>query len=86
VHNVWSQAGRAIFYEHSEEATIMYRSVCLILMFSIIPPAAMSQTASTDSQTLQAILSELRQLAQPKNSVSLAAISFRRIGVLEAMF
>jgi len=40
----------------------MYRSVCLILMFSIIPPAAMSQTASTDSQTLQAILSELRQL------------------------
>ena len=40
----------------------MYRSACLILILSIIPLAAMSQTAPTDSQTLQAILSELRQL------------------------
>ena len=35
----------------------MYRSACLILMFSIIPAVAMSQTAPSDSQTLQAILS-----------------------------
>ena len=40
----------------------MYRSACLILMFSIIPAAAISQTAPTDSQTLQGILSEVRQL------------------------
>ena len=31
-------------------------------MFSIIPIAALGQTAPTDSQTLQAILSEIRQL------------------------
>src|ERR1700681_1560078 len=40
----------------------MHRSACLILMFSIIPVAALGQTAPTDSQTLQAILSEIRQL------------------------
>jgi DNA repair exonuclease SbcCD ATPase subunit len=40
----------------------MHRSACLILMFSIIPVAASGQTAPTDSQTLQAILSEIRQL------------------------
>jgi hypothetical protein len=40
----------------------MHRSACLILMFSIIPVAALGQTAPTDSQTLQAILVELRQL------------------------
>ena len=40
----------------------MHRSACLILMFSIIPAAALGQTAPTDSQTLQAILSEIRQL------------------------
>src|ERR1700719_4745918 len=40
----------------------MHRSACLILLFSIIPVAALGQTAPTDSQTLQAILSEIRQL------------------------
>jgi len=40
----------------------MYRLVCLIFTLLAIPPAAMSQTTSTDAQTLQAILSELRQL------------------------
>src|ERR1700730_14431560 len=40
----------------------MHRSAYLILMFSIIPVAALSQTTPADSQTLQAILSEIRQL------------------------
>jgi len=40
----------------------MHRSASLILILSIIPVAAQSQTAPTDSQTLQAILSEIRQL------------------------
>jgi len=40
----------------------MYRSACLMLMFLIIPIAALGQTAPTDSQTLQAILAEIRQL------------------------
>jgi len=40
----------------------MYRSAYLILMLSIIPVAALGQTTPTDSQTLQAILSEIRQL------------------------
>ena len=40
----------------------MHRSAYLILMFSIIAVAALGQTAPTDSQTLQAILSEIRQL------------------------
>ena len=40
----------------------MHRSACLILIFSLMPSVAMSQTAPADSQALQAILSELRQL------------------------
>ena len=40
----------------------MHRSAYLILMLSIIPVAALGQTTPTDSQTLQAILSEIRQL------------------------
>src|SRR5439155_22027285 len=40
----------------------MHRSACLILTFSIIPVAALGQTTPRDSQTLEAILSEIRQL------------------------
>jgi hypothetical protein len=40
----------------------MRLSAPLILILSLIPVAALSQTAPTDSQTLQAILSEIRQL------------------------
>ncbi len=40
----------------------MHRSAYLILMFSLISVAGLGQTAPTDSQTLQAILSEIRQL------------------------
>jgi hypothetical protein len=40
----------------------MHRSVCLILVFSTFPVSALARTASSDSQTLQAILLEIRQL------------------------
>jgi DNA repair exonuclease SbcCD ATPase subunit len=40
----------------------MHRSACLILMFSLISVAGLGQTDPTDFQTLQAILSEIRQL------------------------
>src|SRR3954454_25274296 len=39
----------------------MSRSMCLVLIFSIAAVPAFCQTAPTDSQTLQAILSEIRQ-------------------------
>jgi len=40
----------------------MSRSMCLILIFSIVAVPAFCQIAPTDSQTLQAILSEIREL------------------------
>ena len=40
----------------------MHRSASLILILFLIPAAALSQTAPTDSQTLQALLAEIRQL------------------------
>ena len=40
----------------------MHRSACLILMCSLISVAGLGQTTPTDFQTLQAILSEIRQL------------------------
>src|SRR5690242_2124466 len=54
----------------------MHRSTCLFLLFSIIPVAALGQTAPTDSQTLQAILSEIRQLRhdlQTSNAIAAKA-------------
>src|SRR5438876_10343848 len=62
VHNVRSQAEPAISHEDSLGGDYMHRSVYLIQMLSIIPVAALGQTTPTDSQTLQAILSEIRQL------------------------
>jgi hypothetical protein len=40
----------------------MHRSASLILILFLIPAAALSQTAPTDSQTLRALLAEIRQL------------------------
>jgi DNA repair exonuclease SbcCD ATPase subunit len=40
----------------------MHRSASLILIVFLIPAAALSQTAPTDSRTLQALLAEIRQL------------------------
>jgi valyl-tRNA synthetase len=54
----------------------MGRSVCFILMISIVPLVALGQTAPADSQTLQAILSEIRQLRhelQTGNSTAVRA-------------
>ncbi len=51
----------------------MRRSSFLILGLLLIPTAAFGQTASTDSQTLQALLAEVRQLRQDLQTATAAA-------------
>lgn len=50
----------------------MYRS-SLFLGLLFVAPAALGQTTSTDSQALQALLSEVRQLRQDLQSYSVTA-------------
>lgn len=60
----------------------------LFLGFLLVVPAAFGQTSSTDSQTLQALLGEVRQLRQELQSYSTAAqrtqILFFRIQTQQA--
>ena len=51
----------------------MNRSWLLVLSLLLISPAAFSQTSSTDSQTLQALLTEVRQLRQDLRTTTVAA-------------
>jgi len=73
VHNVRSQAEPAISHEDSLGGDYRHRSAYLILMLSIIPVAALGQTTPTDSQTLQAILSEIRQLRHDLHAMAARA-------------
>jgi DNA repair exonuclease SbcCD ATPase subunit len=51
----------------------MHRSRFLALSFLLISPAAFAQSPSTDSQTLQALLAEVRQLRQELRTTTVAA-------------
>ena len=51
----------------------MNRSRLLVLGFLIMAPSAFGQTSSTDSQTLQALLAEIRQLRQDLRTTTVAA-------------
>jgi chromosome segregation ATPase len=51
----------------------MHRSWFLVLGFLVISPGAFAQTSSTDSQTLQALLAEVRQLRQELRTTTVAA-------------
>ena len=51
----------------------MYRSWLLALAFLFSSPANFGQTASTDSQTLQALLAEVRQLRMDLQTISVAS-------------
>jgi uncharacterized coiled-coil protein SlyX len=51
----------------------MHRSWFLVLGFLVISPGAFAQTPSTDSQTLQALLAEVRQLRKELRSTTVAA-------------
>lgn len=51
----------------------MLRSLFLVLGLVVIQPAAFGQTSSTDSQTLQALLAEVRQLRQELRTTTVAA-------------
>jgi hypothetical protein len=51
----------------------MFRSWFLVLTLLLISPAAFAQTSSTDSQTLQALLAEVRQLRQELRTTTVAA-------------
>ena len=51
----------------------MYRPQLLALGLLLISPAAFGQTSSTDSQTLQALLAEMRQLRQELRTTTAAA-------------
>lgn len=51
----------------------MYRPQLLTLGLLLISPAAFGQTSSTDSQTLQALLAEMRQLRQELRTATVAA-------------
>jgi len=51
----------------------MYRPQLLALGLLLISPAAFGQTSSTDSQTLQALLAEMRQLRQELRTTTVAA-------------
>jgi len=66
----------------------MNRSPLLVLGFLLISPAAFGQASSTDSQTLQALLAEVRQLRQDLHRFSVAAqrvqILFHRLQGQEA--
>jgi chromosome segregation ATPase len=51
----------------------MNRCWLLVLGFLFVSPAAFGQTSSTDSQTLQALLAEVRQLRQDLRTTTMAA-------------
>ena len=51
----------------------MHRPWFLVLGLLLISPAAFGQTSSTDSQTLQAMLAEVRQLRKELRTTTLAA-------------
>jgi chromosome segregation ATPase len=51
----------------------MHRSWFLVLGFLVISPGAFAQTSSTDSQTLQALLAEVRQLRKELRTTTVAA-------------
>jgi hypothetical protein len=51
----------------------MYRPQLLALGLLLISSAAFGQTSSTDSQTLQALLAEMRQLRQELRITTVAA-------------
>jgi len=51
----------------------MHRSCLLILGLLLIATPVLGQSASTDSQTLQALLSEVRQLRHDLQTTTLAA-------------
>lgn len=51
----------------------MNRSWLLVLGFCLVSSAAFGQTTSTDSQTLQALLAEIRQLRQDLRTTTAAA-------------
>ena len=51
----------------------MHRSWLLALGFVFASPASFAQTASTDSQTLQALLAEVRQLRMDLQTTSVAS-------------
>jgi DNA repair exonuclease SbcCD ATPase subunit len=51
----------------------MHRSSFFLLGFLLISTAAFGQTSSTDSQTLQALLAEVRQLRQDLQNITVAA-------------
>jgi chromosome segregation ATPase len=51
----------------------MYRPQFLVLGLLLISPAVFGQTSSTDSQTLQALLAEVRQLRQELRTTTVAA-------------
>ncbi len=57
----------------------MLRSLFLVLGLLLISPAAFGQTPPTDSQTLQALLAEVRQLRQELRTTTVAA---QRVQVL----
>ncbi len=57
----------------------MLRSLFLVLGLLLISPAVFGQTPSTDSQTLQALLAEVRQLRQELRTTTVAA---QRVQVL----
>src|SRR5260370_41897614 len=51
----------------------MHRSCLLILGLSLIAAPVLGQSSSTDSQTLQALLAEVRQLRHDLQTTTLAA-------------
>jgi chromosome segregation ATPase len=51
----------------------MHRSWFLVLSLLLISPAAFGQTPPTDSQTLQALLAEVRQLRKELRTTTVAA-------------
>ena len=67
----------------------MHRSWFLVLGFLVISPGAFAQTSSTDSQTLQALLAEVRQLRKELRSTTVAAqraqILLYRLQIQEAV-
>jgi DNA repair exonuclease SbcCD ATPase subunit len=66
----------------------MYRSFFLALSLLFVPAAGFCQSSSTDSQTLQALLAEVRQLRKDLQTTTAAAqraqILFYRLQVQEA--
>src|SRR5216684_6457268 len=52
---------------------LMHRSCLLILGLLLIAAPVLGQSASTDSQTLQALLAEVRQLRHDLQTTTLAA-------------